>query len=76
MDLGIQGRAAIVTGGSRGIGRETARKLLDAGARVTICARSQGPLAEMRPCGPPVVSLSFSRIIRRISPAAIAVIAK
>ncbi len=28
MDLGIEGRAAIVTGGSRGIGRETARKPL------------------------------------------------
>lgn len=48
MDLGIQGRAAIVTGGSHGIGRESARKLLEAGARVTICARNPGPLAETR----------------------------
>jgi 3-oxoacyl-[acyl-carrier protein] reductase len=48
MDLGIKGRAAVVTGGSRGIGRETARVLLDNGARVAICARSAAPLEEAR----------------------------
>jgi len=48
MDLGIQGRVAIVTGGSRGIGRETARCLLEAGARVTICARTPDALAGTR----------------------------
>jgi 3-oxoacyl-[acyl-carrier protein] reductase len=48
MDLGIAGRAAIVTGGSRGIGRETARALLEAGARVMICARTAEPLEEAR----------------------------
>lgn len=48
MDLGIKGRAAIVTGGSRGIGRETARCLLDAGARVTICARTKDALEQTR----------------------------
>jgi len=48
MDLGIQGRAAIVTGGSRGIGRETARALLEAGARVAICARTRAGLEEAR----------------------------
>ncbi|MGH7312216.1 MAG: SDR family NAD(P)-dependent oxidoreductase, partial [Candidatus Rokuibacteriota bacterium] len=46
MDLGIQGKAAIVTGGSRGIGRETARVLLEAGARVAICARSREALEQ------------------------------
>ena len=40
MDLGIKGRAAIVTGGSRGIGRETARQLLEEGVRVMICGRN------------------------------------
>jgi 3-oxoacyl-[acyl-carrier protein] reductase len=40
MDLGIKGRSAIVTGGSRGIGRETARQFLEEGARVTICGRT------------------------------------
>ena len=48
MDLGIQGRSAIVTGGSRGIGRETATKLLQAGARVTICARAGSSLEQAR----------------------------
>ena len=37
MDLGIKGRSAIVTGGSRGIGRETARQFLEEGVRVMIC---------------------------------------
>ncbi len=48
MDLGIQGRTAIVTGGGRGIGRETAQKLLEAGARVTICARTKATLEDTR----------------------------
>jgi 3-oxoacyl-[acyl-carrier protein] reductase len=48
MDLGIQGRTAIVTGGARGIGRETARALLEAGVRVTICARTRAPLEQTR----------------------------
>ena len=37
MDLGIKGRRAIVTGGSSGIGFETARQLLEEGVRVLIC---------------------------------------
>lgn len=48
MDLGIQGRAAVVTGGSRGIGRETAEKLLEAGARVAICGRTPAVLEQTR----------------------------
>ncbi|HEU5323847.1 MAG TPA: SDR family oxidoreductase, partial [Methylomirabilota bacterium] len=36
------------TGGGRGIGRETAGKLLEAGARVTICARGAEALAKAR----------------------------
>ena len=48
MNLGIEGRRAIVTGGSRGIGRETARTLLEAGARVVICARTAATLEETR----------------------------
>jgi 3-oxoacyl-[acyl-carrier protein] reductase len=48
MDLGIRDRRAIVTGGSRGIGRETARALLEAGARVLICARTAAMLEQAR----------------------------
>ena len=48
MDLGIKGRAAVVTGGSRGIGRETARQLLEEGVRVMICGRNAETLDKTR----------------------------
>lgn len=38
MDLGLDGRAAIVTGGSRGIGKAVAASLLREGCSVAICA--------------------------------------
>src|SRR5579859_603971 len=39
MDLGLAGRRAIVTGGSKGIGKAIAAELLAEGAAVTICSR-------------------------------------
>lgn len=48
MDLGIKGRVAIVTGGSRGIGRESAREFLEAGAKVMICSRTKAELERTR----------------------------
>lgn len=41
MDLGLTGRIALVTGGSRGIGRSIAAALAREGARVAICARNE-----------------------------------
>jgi 3-oxoacyl-[acyl-carrier protein] reductase len=41
MDLGLKGKRAIVTGGSKGIGRRCADIFADEGAHVAICARNQ-----------------------------------
>jgi 3-oxoacyl-[acyl-carrier protein] reductase len=46
VDLGIEGRSCVVTGASRGIGRETARLLCAEGASVLLVARSADALAE------------------------------
>ena len=46
MDLGLAGRACVVTGASRGIGRETARMLCAEGASVLLIARGAEALAE------------------------------
>jgi len=40
VDLGLSGKRAIVTGGTKGIGLAIARTLIDEGASVAICARS------------------------------------
>jgi 3-oxoacyl-[acyl-carrier protein] reductase len=42
MDLGLKGLKAIVTGGSKGIGRRVAEIFADEGADVAICARNAG----------------------------------
>src|SRR5437899_5029358 len=44
MDLGLKGQAALVTGGSKGIGKAVAHGLAQEGVRVAICARDKASL--------------------------------
>ncbi len=44
MDMGIAGRNALVTGGSRGLGRQAALSLAAEGVNVAICGRSRDTL--------------------------------
>ncbi len=46
MDLGLRGKAAVVTGASKGIGRAIALRLAGEGAGVAICARGEAALRE------------------------------
>jgi NAD(P)-dependent dehydrogenase (short-subunit alcohol dehydrogenase family) len=61
MDLGLAGRRAIVTGGSKGLGRAIAAELLAEGAQVVICSRHEAELeataAELRKDGGTVTAL-------------------
>ena len=64
MDLGLKGKNAFVTGGSKGIGLETARLLAREGAHVVIAARRESALAEaaqdiLATTGAKVRTLSF-----------------
>lgn len=51
------GRRALITGGSRGIGAAVAQRLLDAGARVVVAARSRH---EQTPAGATFISADVS----------------
>lgn len=45
MDLGLKGLRAIVTGGTKGIGRRAADMLADEGCHVSVCARNADEVA-------------------------------
>jgi 3-oxoacyl-[acyl-carrier protein] reductase len=46
VDLGLAGRRAVVTGGSKGLGKAIAAELLAEGAAVAICSRHAGELEQ------------------------------
>lgn len=46
MDLGLTGHVAVVTGGTRGIGRAICRTLLSEGCHVSLCARGRREVDE------------------------------
>ena len=46
MNLGIEGRVALVTASSKGLGRASALALAEEGCRVVICARGEDALRD------------------------------
>ena len=82
----LLGKIAVVTGGTRGIGRAIAERLLKEGASVALCGRTREPVdrtvAELKPLGkvfgypadvtdPAQVSRFFQAVDRRIRRASI-----
>ena len=62
MDLGLAGKVAIVTGGSRGLGLGAATALVAEGAHVVICARGEDAL-EQAAAGLQTSAVSGARVV-------------
>lgn len=65
MELGLDGKVALVAAGSRGIGRATALQLSKEGAAVAICARGEEDLMEtVEDCEGPAIGVQADVSIR------------
>jgi NAD(P)-dependent dehydrogenase (short-subunit alcohol dehydrogenase family) len=57
MDLGLKGLTALITGGTKGIGRRCADLFAEEGASISICARN--PTEVARSMCPPAMLLQI-----------------
>jgi 3-oxoacyl-[acyl-carrier protein] reductase len=62
VDLGIEGRVALVAASSKGLGRAVAEALAAEGCDLVLCARSPGPLEETRAA---IAEASGRRVVAR-----------
>lgn len=62
MDMGLRGKTAVVTGGSKGIGLAVAKEFLLEGANVVSCARDAGEIARAEAALCPFGNVVFRRM--------------